>query len=134
MFMWTSSKPDQRLQLLDSSVQKLRKYKIVVKIDSIGWVFQFGIFINPELKSILTYLYELLTWIIINVGQLYPEKREWYFISLISQKIKILDNFDFVFANKDIHRFISSTELFVSDIRGPGYTGYKKVNFWWDTG
>ena len=31
--------------------------------------------------------------------------------------------------NEDIHRFISSTELFLSDIKGLRYTGLKKVNF-----
>ena len=30
---------------------------------------------------------------------------------------------------KDIHRFISTTELFLSDIRGLRNTGLKKVNF-----
>ena len=38
-------------------------------------------------------------------------------------------NFEFVFLKEDIHRFISSTELFLSDIRGLRYTGLKKVNF-----
>ena len=35
---------------------------------------------------------------------------------------------EFVFLKEDIHRFISSTELFLSDIRGLRYTGLKKVN------
>ena len=34
-----------------------------------------------------------------------------------------------MFLKEDIHRFISSTELFLSDIRGLRYTGLKKVNF-----
>ena len=63
------------------------------------------------------------------VGQLYPEKREYHLIPLISLKTKILENFEFVFLKEDIHRFISSTELFLSDIRGLRYTGLKKVNF-----
>ena len=33
-------------------------------------------------------------------------------------KKKILENFEFVFFKEDIHRFISSTELFLSHIRG----------------
>ena len=48
MILWTSSKTDQRAQLLHSLVLKLWKSKIAMKIDSIGWVFQFGIFINQE--------------------------------------------------------------------------------------
>ena len=34
-----------------------------------------------------------------------------------------------MFLKEDIHRFISSTEFFLRDIRGPRYTGLKKVNF-----
>ena len=63
------------------------------------------------------------------VGQLYPKKREWYLIPLVSLKTKILKNFEFVFLKEDIHRFISSTELFLSDIGGLRNTGFKKVNF-----
>ena len=37
--------------------------------------------------------------------------------------------FLFLFLKEDIHRVISSTELFLSDIRGLRYTGFKKVNF-----
>ena len=44
-------------------------------------------------------------------------------------KTKILENFEFVFWKEDIHRLISSTELFLSDIRGLRYTGLKRVNF-----
>ena len=50
-------------------------------------------------------------------------------VPLISLQTKILENFVFVFLKKDIHRLISSTELFLSDIRGLRYTGFKKVNF-----
>ena len=63
------------------------------------------------------------------VGQLYPEKREYYLIPLISLKTKILKNFEFLFLKEDIHRFISGPELFLSDIRGLRYTGLIKVNF-----
>ena len=41
-------------------------------------------------------------------------------------KTKILENLEFVFLKEDIHRFISSTELLLSDIRGLRYTGFKK--------
>ena len=34
-----------------------------------------------------------------------------------------------MFFKEDIHRFIYITELFLSDIRGLRYTGFKKVNF-----
>ena len=34
-----------------------------------------------------------------------------------------------MFLKDDIHRFISSTELFLSNIRGLRYTGLKKVKF-----
>ena len=63
------------------------------------------------------------------MSQLYPEKREKYLIPLISLKTKILENYEFVFLKEDIHRFISSTKLFLSDMRGLRYTGLKKVNF-----
>ena len=63
------------------------------------------------------------------VGQLYPEKQKWYLIPLISLKTKILENFQFVFLKEDTHRFIPSTELFLTDMRGLTYTGLKKVNF-----
>ena len=67
------------------------------------------------------------------MGQLYPEKREWFLIPLISLKTKILENFESVFLKVDIHRFISSTELFLRDISDLRPTGLKKVNFLWDT-
>ena len=44
-------------------------------------------------------------------------------------KTKFLENYEFVFLKEDIHRFISSTELFMSNIRGLRYTGLKKVHF-----
>ena len=44
-------------------------------------------------------------------------------------KTKILENFDFMFLKEDIHRLIFSTELFLSDIRGLRYIGFKKVYF-----
>ena len=62
-------------------------------------------------------------------GELNPENREWYFIPLISPKTKILVNFYSVFLKEYIHRFTSSTELFLSYIRGLRCTGFKKVNF-----
>ena len=34
-----------------------------------------------------------------------------------------------MFLKEDIHRFISSAELFLSNIRGLRYTGLKKVNY-----
>ena len=40
---------------------------------------------------------------------------------------------EFQFLKEDIHRFISSTELFLNDIRGLRYPRLKKVNFLWDT-
>ena len=49
--------------------------------------------------------------------------------SLISLKMKILENFDFVFLEEVTLRFISSTDFFQSDIRGLRCTGLKKVNF-----
>ena len=50
------------------------------------------------------------------MGQLNPEKRE----------TKILENFEFVFLKEDNNKFISSTELFLSDIKGLRHTGLKK--------
>ena len=47
------------------------------------------------------------------VGQLYPENENKILLPL----------------KEDIHRFISSTELFLSNNRGLRYTGLKKVNF-----
>ena len=55
--------------------------------------------------------------------QLNPEKHKLCFIPFISMKINILGNFDFVFLKDDIHRFISSTKLFFSNVRGLRYTG-----------
>ena len=47
----------------------------------------------------------------------------------ISLKRNILENSDFVLLKEDIHRFISSIELFLRDIRGLRYADLKKVNF-----
>ena len=47
----------------------------------------------------------------------------------ISLKQNILENSDFVLLKEDIHRFISSIELFLRDIRGLRYADFKKVNF-----
>ena len=41
-------------------------------------------------------------------------------------KTKFLENYEFVFLKEDILRFISSTKLFPSNIRGLRYTGLKK--------
>ena len=51
------------------------------------------------------------------------------FIPFIALKRNILENSDFVLLREDIHRFISSTELFLRDIRGLRYDDLKKVNF-----
>ena len=63
------------------------------------------------------------------MGKLDAEKGEYVF-PIISQKTKILENFDFVFLKEDIHRFISSTELFLGNIRGLKYTGLLRLNFY----
>ena len=42
---------------------------------------------------------------------------------------ELLENLDFVDLKKDIHSFISSTELFLRDTRGLRYADLKKVNF-----
>ena len=55
-------------------------------------------------------------------------RRPWQ-IGLICLKTKILNHFEFVVLKRDIHRLISSTELYLNDIRGLRYTGLKKVNF-----
>ena len=51
------------------------------------------------------------------------------FIPFIALKRNILENSDFVLLKEDIHRFISSIELFLRDIRGLRYADLKKVNF-----
>ena len=63
------------------------------------------------------------------MSQLYLEKCNICFIPFIALKRNILENSDFVLLKEDIHRFISSIELFLRDIRGLRYADLKKVNF-----
>ena len=63
------------------------------------------------------------------MSQIYLEKCNICFISFIALKRNILENSDFVLLKEDIHRFISSIELFLRDIRGLRYADLKKVNF-----
>ena len=51
----------------------------------------------------------------------------------ISLKRNILENSDFVLLKEDIHRFISSIELFLRDIRGLRYADLKKGKFFCGT-
>ena len=63
------------------------------------------------------------------MSQIYLEKCNICFIPFIALKRNILENSDFVLLKEDIHRFISSIELFLRDIRGLRYADLKKVNF-----
>ena len=63
------------------------------------------------------------------MSQIYSEKSNICFIPFIALKRNILENSDFVLLKEDIHRFISSIELFLRDIRGLRYADLKKVNF-----
>ena len=63
------------------------------------------------------------------MSQLISEKCNLCFIPFIALKRNILENSDFVLLREDIHRFISSTELFLRNIRGLSYDDLKKVNF-----
>ena len=63
------------------------------------------------------------------LSQIYPETHKKSLLPFISLQTNILENFDFAFLKEDIQRFLSSTELFLSDIRGLRYTDLKKVNF-----
>ena len=63
------------------------------------------------------------------MSQIYLEKCNLCFIPFIALKRNILENSDFVLLKEDIHRFISSIELFLRDIRGLRYVDLKKVNF-----
>ena len=63
------------------------------------------------------------------MSQIYLEKCNICFIPFIALKQNILENSDFVLFKEDIHRFISSIELFMRDIRGLRYADLKKVNF-----
>ena len=63
------------------------------------------------------------------MSQIYLEKCNLCFIPFIALKRNILENSDFVLLKEDIHRFISSIELFLRDIRGLRYADLKKVNF-----
>ena len=63
------------------------------------------------------------------MSQIYSEMCNLCFIPFIALKRNILENYDFVLLKEDIHRFISSTELFLRDIRGLRYDDLKKVNF-----
>ena len=62
------------------------------------------------------------------MSQIYSEMCNLCFIPFIALKRNILENSDFVLLEEDIHRFISSTELFLRDIRGLRYDDLKKVN------
>ena len=62
------------------------------------------------------------------MSQIYLEKCNICFIPFIALKQNILENSDFVLFKEDIHRFISSIELFLRDIRGLRYADFKKVN------
>ena len=48
------------------------------------------------------------------------------FIPFLALKRNILENLDFVLLKEDIHRFISSTELFLRDTRILEYADLKK--------
>ena len=63
------------------------------------------------------------------MSPIYPEKCKKCFIPFISRKTNILENFEFVFLKEDVQRFISSTELFLTDIRDLRYTDLERVNF-----
>ena len=63
------------------------------------------------------------------MSQIYLEKCNICFMPFISLKRNILENSNFVLLKEDIHRFISSIELFLRDIRGLRYADLKKVNF-----
>ena len=63
------------------------------------------------------------------MSQIYLEKCNLCLIPLIALKRNILENSNFVLLKEDIHRFISSIELFLRDIRGLRYADLKKVNF-----
>ena len=63
------------------------------------------------------------------MSQIYSEMCNLCFIPFIALKRNILENLDFVLLKEDIHRFISSTELFLRDTRGLRYADLKKVNF-----
>ena len=63
------------------------------------------------------------------MSQIYLEKCNICFIPFIALKQNIRENSDFVLFKEDIHRFISSIELFLRDIRGLRCADLKKVNF-----
>ena len=63
------------------------------------------------------------------MSQIYSEMCNLCFIPFIALKRNILENLDFVHLKEDIHSFISSTELFLREIRGLRYDDFKKVNF-----
>ena len=63
------------------------------------------------------------------MSQIYLEKCNICFIPFIALKQNIRENSDFVLFKEDIHRFISSIELFLRDIRGLRYADLKKVNY-----
>ena len=61
------------------------------------------------------------------MSQIYLEKCNICFIPFIALKRNILENSDFVLLKEDIHRLISSIELFLRDIRGQRYADFRKV-------
>ena len=82
----------------------------------------------------IAYLWKLFTWIIIlfcpihAISKFFVVSEGWCFISFSSLNINILENFQFVFLNEDIQRFIFITKLFLNVSRCLRYTA-KKVNF-----
>ena len=67
------------------------------------------------------------------MSQIYSEMCNLCFIPFIALKRNILENLDFVLLKEDIHRFISSTELFLRVFRGLRYADLKRLTFLWDT-
>ena len=62
------------------------------------------------------------------MSQIYSEKCNLCFIPFVALKQNILENANFVLLKEGIHKFISSTELLLMDIRGLRYANLKKIN------
>ena len=59
------------------------------------------------------------------MSKMYLEKCNLCFIPFVALEQNILENSNFVLLKEDIHKFISSTELFLMDIRGLRYADLK---------
>ena len=90
--------------------------KVCYRIPLLWWLIKLGVKtenVPPTLQNIL--------WLLKVFFMLHNSKSFVFFISL---EINVLEHHDCVFVKCDIHRFIFSTKLFLSDIRVNFFVGH----------